>query len=98
VAQGWLEAAPIVYEDFLPQSAAGIFASNLSRDATVDAAATGTVLDEDWMAGVLGRPLADPTALYAAQRQASLADAAQLLGLPPIQTARPTPTTTGAPA
>ena len=29
VEQGWLVATPIVYEDFLPRSAAGIFASNL---------------------------------------------------------------------
>ena len=34
---GWAEARPVVYEDFLPQSAAGIFASNLTADGSMDA-------------------------------------------------------------
>ncbi|MFF8289263.1 2-oxoadipate dioxygenase/decarboxylase family protein [Streptomyces sp. NPDC016309] len=29
---GWVTARPVVYEDFLPRSAAGIFRSNLDRD------------------------------------------------------------------
>jgi uncharacterized glyoxalase superfamily metalloenzyme YdcJ len=69
---GWVTAHPIVYEDFLPRSAAGIFQSNLSGDGSHDAAEHGADLDAGWMAAVLGRELADPTALYAAQRQRSL--------------------------
>jgi uncharacterized glyoxalase superfamily metalloenzyme YdcJ len=38
---GWLVADPIVYEDFLPRSAAGIFASNLSGRGEMDAAQGG---------------------------------------------------------
>src|SRR6478736_8793561 len=34
---GWLEPEPIVYEDFLPRSAAGIFASNLADTGSVAA-------------------------------------------------------------
>jgi len=56
---------PIVYEDFLPASAAGIFRSNLDEEATV--CATGdlaTHYDLDWMAGAIDRHIHDPYALY----------------------------------
>jgi uncharacterized glyoxalase superfamily metalloenzyme YdcJ len=72
VASGALVATPIVYEDFLPRSAAGIFQSNLSGDGTRDGAVEGTRRDADWLSGVIGAPVADPMALYAAQQQASL--------------------------
>lgn len=62
---------PIVYEDFLPASAAGIFQSNLTSDGSKDTTQEGTVLDADWMAGALGRNLNDPFDLYAAEQQAS---------------------------
>ncbi|GAA1527610.1 2-oxoadipate dioxygenase/decarboxylase [Nocardioides humi] len=58
---------PIVYEDFLPKSAAGIFASNLTGDGTVDAAQRASARDAGWLREALGRPLHDPYALYAAQ-------------------------------
>jgi uncharacterized glyoxalase superfamily metalloenzyme YdcJ len=70
---GWVSARPIVYEDFLPRSAAGIFQSNLGASGSHDVTQRGADLDADWMAGVLGRELADPIALYAAQRERSLA-------------------------
>jgi uncharacterized glyoxalase superfamily metalloenzyme YdcJ len=58
---------PVVYEDFLPASAAGIFRSNLDRD-TETTAATGIVDDSgysvDWMAGAIDRHIHDPYALY----------------------------------
>jgi uncharacterized glyoxalase superfamily metalloenzyme YdcJ len=58
---------PVVYEDFLPASAAGIFRSNLDRD-TETLAATGIADDSgysiDWMAGAIGRHIHDPYALY----------------------------------
>lgn len=63
---------PIVYEDFLPASAAGIFQSNLTSDGAKDTTQEGTVLDADWMAGALGRDLHDPFDLYADQQRASL--------------------------
>ena len=60
-------AKPVVYEDFLPASAAGIFRSNLDRD-TETLAATGITNDSvysiDWMAGAIGRHIHDPYALY----------------------------------
>jgi len=62
---------PIVYEDFLPRSAAGIFASNLTGEGRSDAAQRAALRDADWMRSVLGRRLHDPYALYAAERSAS---------------------------
>ncbi len=69
---GQVVRTPIVYEDFLPASAAGIFQSNLTSDGSKDTTQEATVLDADWMAGALGRDLPDPFELYAAQQQASL--------------------------
>jgi len=70
---GWVTAHPIVYEDFLPRSAAGIFQSNLAESGATDAGAeAGADLDAAWLEGVLGRDLADPISLYAAQRERSL--------------------------
>jgi uncharacterized glyoxalase superfamily metalloenzyme YdcJ len=69
---GWVTAQPIVYEDFLPRSAAGIFQSNLSDSGSHDTAEQGAGLEANWMADVLGRELADPISLYAAQSEQSL--------------------------
>ncbi|WP_156252903.1 VOC family protein [Pseudactinotalea terrae] len=71
---GTTTRTPIVYEDFLPASAAGIFQSNLTSDGAKDTTQEATALDADWMAGALGRDLFDPFDLYAAQQQASLDD------------------------
>lgn len=60
--------APIVYEDFLPKSAAGIFASNLTSSGTLDVGQSGVARDAGWLQGVLGRTLHDPYALYEAER------------------------------
>lgn len=86
VAGGWLVRSPIVYEDFLPRSAAGIFASNLEDAGKRDAAREGSHRDIDWMAAQLGRTVHDPMALHAAQQRASLDAAAAALGLPGIHT------------
>jgi uncharacterized glyoxalase superfamily metalloenzyme YdcJ len=71
-ADGALVAEPIVYEDFLPRSAAGIFRSNLSGDGTRDDARRGTHYDLGVLSDVIGRPVHDPMELYAAQQAASL--------------------------
>ncbi len=79
---------PIVYEDFLPRSAAGIFQSNLTDEGTRDDDRLGTPYDLETLSAVVGRPIADPTLLYAAQQDASLAAAANQLGLAEITTDR----------
>ena len=88
VEAGVLVPEPIVYEDFLPRSAAGIFQSNLTDEGTRDDDRLGTAYDREILSAVIGRPVADPTDLYAAQQQASLAAAAQQLGLAEITTDR----------
>ncbi|QWC85588.1 VOC family protein [Nocardioidaceae bacterium] len=63
--------APVVYEDFLPKSAAGIFASNLTSDGKADASQRAAARDAGWLADALGVELHDPYALYDAERAAA---------------------------
>ncbi|MCA5894921.1 VOC family protein [Isoptericola sp. NEAU-Y5] len=76
---------PVVYEDFLPRSAAGIFQSNLTEEGTKDASQSGEDRDADWLSGAVGRDLHDPFDLYAAQVAASRDRAASDLGVDPHQ-------------
>ncbi|MEV4644291.1 VOC family protein [Saccharopolyspora sp. NPDC049357] len=78
--QGWVRAEPIVYEDFLPRSAAGIFQSNLTGYGSKDLTQHATDLDSQWMSGVLERNLHDPYDLYAQQRERSLQTVSRELG------------------
>jgi uncharacterized glyoxalase superfamily metalloenzyme YdcJ len=80
VATGVLHPVPIVYEDFLPRSAAGIFASNLTDHGAVDAADGGADRDPAWMAQVMGREVMVPEEIYAAESAASVQDVEALLG------------------
>ena len=60
-------SAPIVYEDFLPASAAGIFRSNLDRDPgapSFTTAADDSGYDVQWLAGAIDREIFDPYELY----------------------------------
>jgi uncharacterized glyoxalase superfamily metalloenzyme YdcJ len=81
VACGALVPEPIVYEDFLPRSAAGIFASNLTDEGTRDDRQSGTAWDIDSLSGVVGRPVHEPAQLYAAQQEASLTAVEHALGV-----------------
>lgn len=62
---------PIVYEDFLPASAAGIFRSNLDRGASTCDAADDSGYSMDWMAGAIDRHIHDPYTLYDAEETAA---------------------------
>ena len=81
VRQGWVRAEPIVYEDFLPRSAAGIFQSNLSGEGTRDNEQQGAAYDADRLSGAVEREVLDPFALYEQQQNRSLAHVARALGL-----------------
>jgi len=81
VRSGVLQPEPIVYEDFLPRSAAGIFASNLTDGGTMDADAGGAERDADWMAEVMGKAVHVPEELYAREASASLGAAESVLRL-----------------
>ncbi|MFJ9561419.1 2-oxoadipate dioxygenase/decarboxylase family protein [Streptomyces fuscichromogenes] len=80
VREGWVRAEPVVYEDFLPRSAAGIFQSNLGAEGTRDNDRQGTAHDADWLSGAIGREVLDPFALYERQQDRSLARVARALG------------------
>jgi uncharacterized glyoxalase superfamily metalloenzyme YdcJ len=79
VEAGVLVPEPIVYEDFLPRSAAGIFQSNLTDDGSRDDAQLGTPYDIDRLSEVLGSRILDPNELYTAQQNASVKDAERQL-------------------
>jgi uncharacterized glyoxalase superfamily metalloenzyme YdcJ len=80
VRAGVLHPEPIVYEDFLPRSAAGIFASNLTDSGSMDADQGGAERDRHWMADVIGRTVSVPEEIYAQEASASLVAAEQALG------------------
>ncbi|WP_445178879.1 2-oxoadipate dioxygenase/decarboxylase HglS [Pseudomonas sp. McL0111] len=74
--EGHVKAEPLVYEDFLPVSAAGIFQSNLG-----DAAQThyGEHSNRQAFEQALGRPTIDELGLYAETQQRSIDECLVLL-------------------
>ncbi|GBQ89028.1 hypothetical protein AA13595_2540 [Gluconacetobacter johannae DSM 13595] len=77
IAAGFLACDPLVYEDFLPVSAAGIFQSNLGdggRQAYRPSDARAA------FEAALGRPVLDELALYTTQQVTSLRQALADLG------------------
>ncbi|MEJ5944805.1 VOC family protein [Pseudokineococcus basanitobsidens] len=84
LADGWVRAEPVVYEDFLPASAAGIFASNLDGTGERDAAEGASHRDLAWLSDALGREVLEPADLYAARTRASAEEVAAALDLPPL--------------
>lgn len=78
---GAIRCEPLVYEDFLPVSAAGIFQSNLGDDAQAE---YGLGSSQEAFHQALGRIVLDELALYAQTQQRSLDECAQALGLPSL--------------
>ncbi|WP_156408675.1 2-oxoadipate dioxygenase/decarboxylase HglS [Rhizobium sp. Root708] len=82
IAKGYLTFDPIVYEDFLPVSAAGIFQSNLGTDQQQNyATRSNRAAFED----ALGGDVTDELDLYAERQARSLETAIDLLGLAALQ-------------
>ena len=79
IAAGHVRFEPLVYEDFLPVSAAGIFQSNLGDDAQSHYAGQS---NQQAFEEALGRPTIDELQLYAQTQQRSLEQCASALGLP----------------
>lgn len=81
-AAGLVEAHPIVYEDFLPFSAAGIFRSNLHGSASSDGGSSFEPFpDRRGFEDALGCNMNDSERLYAEVQARSLAACASELGL-----------------
>ncbi|MFL5018669.1 MAG: VOC family protein [Rhizobium sp.] len=78
IAGGYLAFTPIVYEDFLPVSAAGIFQSNLGTDQQQNYV---TRSNRDAFEAALGATVQDELRLYAERQAASLDSALAALGL-----------------
>ncbi|MFC5235883.1 VOC family protein [Pseudonocardia zijingensis] len=78
---GWVTAEPIVYEDFLPRSAAGIFQSNLAGEGTRNNTPADTGYDLKWLAGAIDREVLDPLDLYEQQQAHSIQTIGHLLEL-----------------
>lgn len=78
IEAGHVHFEPLVYEDFLPVSAAGIFQSNLGDDAQVSYGATS---NQQAFHAALGATVHDELALYAETQRRSLAECARVLGL-----------------
>jgi len=78
---GYVRVEPLVYEDFLPVSAAGIFQSNLG-----DAAQThyGVHSNQQAFEKALGRSTIDELGLYAETQQRSIDECCNSLGLPSL--------------
>lgn len=81
VRSGALIADPIVYEDFLPKSAAGIFDSNLSSRARRDDSRKGVERDLAWLEGAIDRPVVEPYILYREQSHRSLLTVLNRMGI-----------------
>jgi len=75
---GYIQFEPLVYEDFLPVSAAGIFQSNLGDKAQAEYAQNASQVAFE---AALGAPVMDELALYDATQARSLAACLQALGV-----------------
>ncbi len=78
VDAGYVRTEPIVYEDFLPVSAAGIFQSNLGDGGRQDYAASA---NQAAFEAALGAAVADAMTLYAEAEERSRAACLEALGL-----------------
>ncbi|KAA0945845.1 MULTISPECIES: VOC family protein [unclassified Pseudomonas] len=81
IATGHVDVEPLVYEDFLPVSAAGIFQSNLGDAAQTHYATNSNQAEFE---KALGRWTIDELQLYGETQQRSLAECATALGLPAL--------------
>lgn len=79
VTTGIVEASPVIYEDFLPVSAAGIFQSNLggTEQRTYSPSEARAGFEQ-----ALGAEVADPFSLYAEIQATSVARVGAALGTP----------------
>lgn len=81
IAAGYVHFEPLVYEDFLPVSAAGIFQSNLGDDAQSH---YGTSSNQQDFERALGRHTINELKLYADTQRRSLLECSQALGIAPL--------------
>jgi uncharacterized glyoxalase superfamily metalloenzyme YdcJ len=81
VKAGYIRYEGLRYEDFLPISAAGIFASNLNQYGTRSTAATRPTYPQSRLEEILGRKIVDSNIVYAGLQAQSLLQVYTELGL-----------------
>ena len=81
IALGFVQVEGLRYEDFLPVSAAGIFASNLSQYGTKTTAAEKPKYTKARLEEVIGRRVIETDEAYAGMEAASKLDTYTALGL-----------------
>ncbi|XHC25936.1 DUF1338 family protein [Phycisphaerales bacterium ac7] len=81
VERGYVSYEGLRYEDFLPVSAAGIFASNLNQYGTKSTAKTKPTYSRAMLEDIIGRPIIDTDAVYRGLWAKSLLDTYEALGL-----------------
>ncbi len=78
---GFAQVEGLRYEDFLPFSAAGIFASNLGQYGTKSTAASKPVYTPGTLEGIMDKKILDPNLIYAGLHAESLLKTYSELGL-----------------
>lgn len=81
VERGYIYAEGVRYEDFLPISAAGIFASNLGQYGTKSTAATKPIYTQQMLEAIMGKPIIDANVTYYGQEAESLLTVHRELGI-----------------
>ncbi len=81
VRSGLAQHEGLRYEDFLPVSAAGIFASNLNQYGTKSTATVRPTYCQKDLEDVMGKPIVDATTVYAGLDAASRLDTFAKLGV-----------------
>jgi uncharacterized glyoxalase superfamily metalloenzyme YdcJ len=81
VHDGLAQVEGLRYEDFLPVSAAGIFASNLNQYGTKSTAATKPVYTQSQLEQVMGKAIVDSDVVYRGMQAASMLDTFAQLGV-----------------
>lgn len=81
VAQGLVSFDGLRYEDFLPVSAAGIFASNLNQYGTAFTAKTRKTYVQADLEAIMGKPIIDADRVYRGVQAASIIETLTKLGV-----------------
>lgn len=83
VDRGCVRFDGLRYEDFLPVSAAGIFASNLNQYGTSFTAETKPEYTQADLEEIMGMPIVDAVEVYSGMEAASIAETFERLGVSP---------------
>ena len=81
VRLGYVQADGLRYEDFLPVSAAGIFASNLGQYGTKSTAAEKPKYSREKLEEILGKKILEADEIYSAQEEESIRETLRQLGV-----------------